>query len=162
MNAVVVAVVALAMAIGLVGTVLPFMPGTSLIWAASLGYGVLEGFGAPGLVAFAVISLLLGASAVLKVLLAHRRGVAGGAPTRSLLIGALAGVAGFFVIPVVGLPLGAVAGVAAAEYARTRQWPVAWRSTKGVIVGIGLGTALEFVAGMLMILCWVAWVLAQR
>jgi uncharacterized protein YqgC (DUF456 family) len=154
--------IALAMAIGLAGTIVPFVPGTSLIWAAALVYGLLAGFTRAGWIAFSAITVLLVAGTVVKVVLPHRRGKAGGAPTRSLLIGAAAGIAGFFVIPVVGLALGAVAGVLVAEYARTRAWPSAWRSTKGVIVGIGLGALAELGVGMGMVLCWVAWVLAER
>jgi hypothetical protein len=55
-----------------------------------------------------------------------------------------------------------VGGVLAAEYARTRDRTIAWRSTKGVILGIGIGAALEFVAGVTMILVWVAWVLTGQ
>jgi uncharacterized protein YqgC (DUF456 family) len=153
---------ALVMAVGLAGTILPFVPGTSLIWAAALVYGLLAGFSRAGWMAFSAISVLLVAGVALKVVLPQRRGRAGGAPTRTLAIGAAAGIAGFFLIPVVGLVLGAVAGVLVAEYARTHAWQSAWRSTRGVIVGIGLGALAELGVGILMVLCWVVWVLAQR
>jgi uncharacterized protein len=161
MNGLVLAAVALVMAVGLIGTVLPLVPGTTLILAAALGYGLVEGFGPAGGVAVAAMAFLLVCGVVLKYALPHRRGKASGAPTSTLIVGALAGIVAFFVVPVVGLPLGAVSGVLIAEYARTQQWPVAWRSTRAVIVGIGLGTALEFGAGLLMIGCWVAWVFVQ-
>lgn len=157
-----IAAIALVMAVGLAGTVLPFMPGTSLIWAGALVYGLLTEFSRAGWIAFSAISILFVSGVALKLALPHRRGRAGGAPTRSLIVGAAAGIIGFFVIPVVGLVLGAVAGVLVAEYARTHVWQSAWRSTRGVIVGIGLGALAELGVGILMVLCWVAWVLAQR
>ena len=157
-----VAAVALVMAIGLAGTIVPFVPGTSMIWAAALVYGLVAGFAPAGWIAFSAITVLLVTGTALKIVLPHRRGKAGGAPTRTLVIGALSGIVGFFVIPVVGLPLGAVAGVLVAEYTRTRSWPRAWRSTKGVIVGIGLAALAELGVGIGMVLCWAAWVVVER
>ena len=152
------ALCALIMAIGLIGTLLPVLPGLLLIWATALVYGLIDGFGVVGGIAFGVITLLLAIAYVLQIVLPHRRGRASGAPTSTLVVGALAAVAGFFLIPVVGLVVGAVVGVLAAEYARTRRWEAAWRSTKGVAVGIGLGMALELAAGVAMVLAWGAWV----
>jgi uncharacterized protein YqgC (DUF456 family) len=153
-----VAATAVAMAVGLVGVVVPLLPGLSLIWAAALAYGLLTGFGATGWVAFTLITLL-GAGAVgLKFILPQRRGRASGAPTSTLLVGAAAGVAGFFLVPVVGLILGAILGVFGAEWLRTGERAAAWRSTAGVVVGIGLATALELGAAVAMIFVWAAWV----
>jgi len=46
-----------------------------------------------------------------------------------------------------------------AEYGRTSDWPTARRSTKAVVIGFGLGALAELSAGMLMVACWVVWVL---
>ena len=151
--------VALVMAIGLVGTLLPFVPGLPLIWAAAVGFGVSEGFGTAGWIAMILITLFMAVGIVAKVVLPQRRATAAGAPKTTLTFAALAAVVGFFVIPVVGLPLGAVAGVLVAEYRRTNDWSAAWRSTKQVVVGFGLGTLVEMGAGVAMIFCWVVWAL---
>ena len=161
MNYLVVAAVAAAMAVGLIGILLPVVPGTSLILGAGLVYGTMQGFGVAGRIAAALAAVLLAAGATAKYLLAQRSARARGAPTSSLAIGAAAGVVGFFILPVVGLPVGAAAGVLAAEFVRTRSWQAAGRSTTGVIAGIGLGTLVELAAGVAMVLCWAAWVAAQ-
>jgi len=152
---------ALVMAIGLIGTVFPAIPGLALIWVTAFVYGSLEGFGVIGWIAMGAITVLLGASLVAKVMVPKRRAEAGGAPTSTIAFGALIGLVGFFTVPVVGLPLGGVAGVLVAEYRRTREWSAAWRSTKAVIVGFGIGALLELGAGMAMILCWLVWALVQ-
>jgi uncharacterized protein YqgC (DUF456 family) len=157
-----IALCALAMALGLVGTLVPLLPGMALIWATALVFGLVDGFGSTGVAAFALITALAVAALVGKVLLPGRGARGGGAPMASLMIGALAGVVGFFVIPVLGMPIGAVLGVLVAEYRRTRRWELAWRSTRGVVVGIGLAAALEFGAGTLMVLAWAAWVVLAR
>lgn len=50
--------VAIAMAVGVAGTVVPLVPGLGLVVAAALVYGLVEGFGAVGVAAFVVIVLL--------------------------------------------------------------------------------------------------------
>lgn len=155
------AIAGLVMALGLVGVIVPFLPGLPLIWGAALGYGIAEGFGVAGWLAMALITALLGAGILAKIVLPKRRAEATGAPRSTITAGAVGGVVGFFVVPFVGLPLGAVAGVLLAEYRRTSDWQTAWRSTKQVAIGFGLGTLAEISAGVLMIACWVVWVFAS-
>ncbi|MGH2751101.1 MAG: DUF456 family protein [Actinomycetota bacterium] len=155
----VVVLVALAMAVGLVGTLLPLLPGLPIIWAAALAYGLIEGFERVGAVAFAAITVLSVAGMVAGFVLPHRRVAAKGAPASTVAAGVMLGIIGFFVIPVIGLPLGAVAGVVLAERARTADWATAWSTTKDLLVGFGIGVLVEFTAGVVMVGCWLAWVL---
>ena len=152
-------IVGLVMAAGLVGIVLPFIPGLPLIWGAALVYGLVEGFGTTGTVAMIVITLFLIGGVTAKIVVPQRRAAAGGAPNSTLAAGAVLGIVGFFTIPIVGLPLGAALGVLLAEYGRTGNWPAARRSTKEVIVGFGIGALLEMGAGIVMVGAWVVWVL---
>lgn len=159
-GALTIAAVAVVMGIGLLGTLLPVLPGLPLIWAAAFGYGVAEGFGTAGLTAMAAITVIGVLGVAAGVALPARRAAVGGAPRSTLVAGAMAGLVGFFVIPVIGLVLGAVAGVLVAEYNRTGEWARAWVSTKNVVVGFGFGVLAEVAAGSAMIAAWVAWVLA--
>jgi uncharacterized protein len=161
MDAGVVVLVGLAMAVGLIGTLLPLLPGLPIIWAAALVYGLVDGFGRGGAAAFGLITLLAAAGIVAGFVLPHRRVAAKGAPASTVAAGVALGIVGFFVIPVVGLIVGAVAGVLLAERARTRDWAAAWATTKDLMVGFGIGVAVEFAAGLAMILTWVAWVLLR-
>jgi uncharacterized protein YqgC (DUF456 family) len=159
MDLAVVALIALAMAVGLIGTLLPLLPGLPIIWAAALVFGLAEGFDRTGAVAFTLITLVGVAGVSAGLILPHRRVAARGAPASTVAAGVVLGIVGFFAIPVVGLVLGAVGGVLLAERARTGDWDVAWTTTKDLLVGFGIGVAVEFAAGLAMILCWVAWVL---
>lgn len=151
--------IALVMAGGLIGVLVPFVPGLPVIWGAALFYGWVEGFGTVGWVAMVLITGLLVAGSVAKLVIPQRAASAGGALRSSILVAAVAGLVGFFVIPVVGLPLGAVAALYAMEYRRTGDGARAWRSTKAAIVGFGIGVLVELGAGMLMIASWAGWVL---
>jgi uncharacterized protein YqgC (DUF456 family) len=147
-----------AMLVGLFGTLLPLVPGLPLIWAAALVYGWNDGWDETAWISITLITLLMAGGIAAKIVLPQRRISQSGAPRSTLLAGALAGLVGFFVIPVVGLPLGAVAGVLVAEYRRTDDWSKAWVSTKGAIVGFGVGALVEVGAGLAMIVSWVVWV----
>lgn len=151
--------IALAMVAGLIGTALPLIPGLPVVWAAALLYGLAAGFGATGTVAFTIISLLAIAGIVAGLVLPHRRVAAGGAPRSTVLAGVLGAIVGFFVIPVIGLLIGGVTGIMLAEYRRTSDRGAAWKSTKDMVVGFGIGILAELAAGVAMVLVWAGWVL---
>lgn len=153
-----IALVGAVMGIGLIGTVVPVMPGLAVVWIAGLVYGLIAGFGTVGTVAFAVMTLLALAGTVATYALPHRGGTARGAPTSSMLAGVVGAIVGVVVIPVLGLPIGAVAGVWLAETARLGDARAAWQVTVGVLLGFGLGMIVEFSLGVVMIGCWVGWV----
>jgi uncharacterized protein YqgC (DUF456 family) len=152
-------IVALAMVVGVIGTVLPFLPGLPIVWAAALFYGIVAGFGAVGWISFAIITALAVLGMVAGFALPHRRVKEGGAPFPTIVAGVIGGVIGFFAVPVIGLPLGAVVGVLLAERMRSSDWSVAWASTKNLIVGFGLGALAQLGCGLAMAITWVAWVL---
>jgi uncharacterized protein YqgC (DUF456 family) len=153
--------IALAMVVGLVGTALPLIPGLPIVWLAALVYGLGEGFGTSGTIAFAIITLLAVGGIVGGIVLPHRHVAAKGAERSSVLAGAIGAIVGFFVIPVIGLIIGAVVGIYAMEYRRTGDGGAAWSTTKTLLVGFGLGVLLELSAGILMVAVWVGWVLAD-
>src|SRR5262245_52132891 len=156
---VVVALVALAMAVGVVGTVLPLVPGLVLVWAAALAYGLIEGFGTAGTVAFALVTVFAVAGVVAGWVVPARVAGAAGAARTSILLGVVAAIVGFFVIPIVGLPVGGVAGVYAGELQRTRDGAAAWRATRATLAGFGLAALVQFALALGMTVTWVFWVL---
>jgi uncharacterized protein YqgC (DUF456 family) len=154
----IVLLVGLAMAVGIVGTVVPLLPGLLLVWAAGLAYGVVEGFGTTGVAAFTLMTAIAVAGAAAGWLLPQRAAARAGAARSSMLVATVGAVVGFFVIPVVGLPVGAVAGLYVAELRRTDDPELAWRATRATLVSFGLATVIQFLAGLAMALVWVAWV----
>src|SRR5947207_2230643 len=116
-----IAVVAAAMAVGIVGTVVPVVPGLALAWAAALVYGLGTGFGAVGAVAFTVITVVAIAGVLAGWVVPRHAAARAGAARASMSIGAALAVVGFFVLPVVGVVLGGVLGVFVGEVLRTRD-----------------------------------------
>lgn len=144
--------VGLAMLVGLAGTVLPLLPGLPVIWGAGLVW-TLSSSGAARWVVLAVLTLLLVAGTVAHYAL-PARSLGGRAPRSTLLYGLAGALVGMVVIPVVGFPVGGVAGVFLAESRRTRSAREAWGSTRRVLVAFGIGMLVEVGAGVLMVATW--------
>jgi uncharacterized protein len=156
----VVLIVAVVMALGAAGTIVPLLPGLSLIWAAALAYGISQGFGAVGVAAFATMSALAMGATVAGYVVPQRRASRSGASTSSVWLGVAGAAVGFFVVPVVGLALGGVLGIYVGEHLRTRDAGEAWQATWATLVGFGVAALVQFVTALAMIVVWVAWVVA--
>lgn len=151
--------VAVTMAVGLVGTLLPFLPGLVLILGAAIAYGVLQGFGAVGAVAMFVIVGFFIVGSVVSLLLARRSAARSGVPRMSLLAAVAGGIVGMIVIPVFGFVPGAIIGMLLAERARLRDWAAAWRVTFAAVKGYAFGMLVEAVCGGAMFATWALWAL---
>ncbi|MGJ0118144.1 DUF456 domain-containing protein [Williamsia sp. MIQD14] len=143
-------IVALVIAIGLVGTVIPMLPGPSLVGLAIVVWAAFEG-GWAWAVAGVAVALIV-AAAVLKYLVAGSSMKKSGISNRTIMIGGLVGIVGFFVIPVIGLPIGFLAGAFAAEWAPARSVTAGRRgaiaAARAAVVAIGIElTASLFAAG---------------
>jgi uncharacterized protein len=156
----VVALVAVAMAVGAVGTVVPLVPGLALVWGAALVYGLVEGFGTTGAAAFAVVTALALAGMLAGWVVPARVAGAAGAARSSILLGAVAALVGFFALPIVGLVVGGVAGVYVGEWQRTGSGAAAWRTTRATLKGFGLAALVQLAIALAMAATWVVWVLA--
>jgi uncharacterized protein len=147
--------VGLACLVGIVGTVLPLLPGDLLIGAAVLVWAVVE-HSAVSWVAAGVAVTILVVGHVVTLLVPTRRMSAAGIPWSTLAVGGLLGIVGFFAVPVVGLPLGFVLGVYLAEWVRDRDHARAWSSTVEAMKGTGLAILIGFAAAVLATTVWFA------
>jgi uncharacterized protein YqgC (DUF456 family) len=144
--------VGLALFVAVVGVVVPLLPGTLLAGAAIWVWALAERTGLAWTVAI-VVTLILVASQVIKYLVPGRRMSREGVPGRTLLAGGVLGVIGFFVVPLVGLPLGFVLGIYAAQRLE-HEHAEAWRSTKAALRAVGLSILIEMAAVLLSGALW--------
>lgn len=145
-------VVGLLILVGLLGIVLPILPGVLLIAVAVIGWAAVVGGVEAWSYAVAAV-IVLAAGTALKYAVPGRRLRTDGIPNRTLLVGGLLGVIGFFVVPVVGLLIGFVLGVYLAEAHRLGT-PAAWPSTKAAVKAVGLSVLIELAAGMAAAIVW--------
>jgi len=156
------------MLVGLVGVILPVLPGLVLIWLAALGYGLVEGFANMTLWTFAGITLMTAAGVSADIWLTQLGARLGGAKLKSQLAGLAGGAAGalvflFFggITAGLGAILGSIAGVLGAEYLRARNWEDALRAGGGWLLGWLASTVLQLILGVLIIALFVWQVLAR-
>jgi uncharacterized protein len=148
-----VVVCGLLIVVGLFGIVVPVLPGTILV-ALGIAIWATED-GSPGAwvtLAIAVTCLVVGA--VVKYAVPGRR-LKATVPTRTLVVGGLAAVVGFFVIPVIGVLVGFPVGVYAAERARVGA-EGAWPSTKAALGAVAASILIELAAAVVATGVWVA------
>ncbi|WP_148574360.1 DUF456 domain-containing protein [Nocardioides caldifontis] len=143
---------ALTIAVGLVGIVVPLLPGTLLIGAAALGWAWYVGGGTAWGFALAAVAVLV-VGTVVKYAVPGRNLKASGIPNRTLLAGGVLGVVGFFVVPVVGLVLGFVVGIYLSELQRLGSH-AAWPATLTALKAVGLSLLIELAAGMCAAVLW--------
>jgi uncharacterized protein YqgC (DUF456 family) len=146
--------IGLVMLVGLVGVVVPVLPGTALVLAAGIAWAVLVVDGGAGRwVVVGVMAAWFVTGMVLKYVLPGRR-LSGELPRSTQLAIALGAAVGFVVLPPLGLLLGAVVGTYAAEARRVGPGAPARESTVRVLKAVGLGVLAELVAAVLMVSTW--------
>jgi uncharacterized protein YqgC (DUF456 family) len=149
------ALIGLAVVIGVVGTLVPILPGALLVAAAIAVWAFLTATTTSWAVALGALAIIA-AGQLLKYLIPGRQLKASGVPTWVMLAGGAGAVVGFFVVPVIGLILGFVAGVFVAEAARLRTLQDAWPSTKQAMKSAGWSVLIEFSSTLLAAVVWVS------
>lgn len=146
-------VVGVAILVGLIGVVVPVLPGSLLVIVAIGGWAYATATASAWTV-FAIAAALIVVAGVVKYAWPGKRLVDAGVPRSSLLAGGLVGIVGFFVIPVVGLPIGFIGGTYAAEYAQQRAHRPAWRATVEATKAAGLSMLIELAGALLAAGLW--------
>lgn len=144
--------VGLAILVGLVGIVLPVLPGSLIIAVAVLVWAVDTGGWAWGVLALVLALLAAGWSA--SYLVPGRRVAGSGVPRSSFVVAGLAGLVGFFVLPVVGLLVFFPGGLYLMEYRRLGDRAAAWESAWLAVRMTALGMLIELGLALVAATTW--------
>jgi uncharacterized protein YqgC (DUF456 family) len=149
------------MLIGLVGVFLPILPEMFLIWLASLGYGLLVGWGQSGPWAFGVITVLgvLGTASEIWVTGAGAK--MGGGSLWSALAGLALGAIGLMIFPPFGALVGLLLGAFLVELYRQRGARKALKAMFGIGLGYGASFVIKLILALIMIATWLVWVVVR-
>jgi len=145
--------VGLAILVGLVGVVVPVLPGLIRVLAA-IAVWTLERQDALAWTVLGLAAAFFAAGQVAKYLVPGRRLKEAGVPGRTMFAGVFLGIVGFFVVPVVGLPLGFVLGIFLAERMRLGSSALARPSTTHALRAAGWSVLIELATGLLMAGTW--------
>lgn len=151
-------VVAALMILGVIGAVLPFLPGTPLIVAGALIYAIATDFspvGAGRLSILVVLGLAGWAAAHVAGVLGARR--AGGG--RWAVVGAFVGAVIGLAFAPLGLLLGPIAGAIAGEILSGRDPAGSVRTGIGTALGVVIGAVVHvaFAVAMVTLFAWWVW-----
>lgn len=146
--------VGLAILVGLIGIVVPVLPGSILIGAAILVWAFLTG-GPVAWTIFGIVVAFLVVAEVLQYLVAGRHMKRSEVPTSTIVIGGIAGVIGFFVVPVVGLFLFFAAAVFLVELARRGDRATAWRATVAALQASAMTIGIQLLGALAAATTWI-------
>lgn len=146
---------AIAMLVGVAGTVLPVIPGTILIFVAALVYALIEGFQAIGWPTLLVMGVLTALATTADIWASSIGAKMGGASMWSVVIGLIASLVGFVVFNLFGAILGAVLGVLITEAVRVGDWRQALKAGSGWAIGWVLSTIFQLVTALIMVAIFV-------
>jgi len=150
-------IVAVLMLAGLVGAVLPLLPGTPLVFAGALVYAIATGFAPVGAGRLVLLALLAiagwGLEHVAGALGARR---AGG--SRAAVVGALLGAVVGLAFAPLGLLLGPLAGAILGELVSGRDPAGSIRTGIGTALGVLGGVVAHFAFALTMVALFVWWV----
>ena len=147
------------MAVGLVGTVVPALPGIVLVFAGALLYAVATGFAVVGVGHLVVFGALTAVAMALDVL-ANLVGARAFGASRWGVIGAAVGLVVGLLGGPVGLLLGPLVGAVALEALSGRPLRRPLRSGVGALLGYVLGTAAELALALVIVISFLRMTLA--
>jgi uncharacterized protein YqgC (DUF456 family) len=142
--------------LGLIGTIVPMIPGSLLIWVAVLIYVLVNGMASVGWLAFLIISLiaLVAGTADLWMPLLGAKTV--GASMRAMVYGTIGAIVGTFFAPLLGTLIGYAGGILLGEYQTRGDWQEALKASLGGLAGWGLATAVQLGGGILILIIFAA------
>ncbi len=145
-------ILALAMmAVGLVGAVVPMIPGPPFVWLGAFYYAWRTGYDEVGvftLVLLGALAIAGGTSDWWLSYLGARRAGASGWSTLASFVG---GIIGLLLLSLPGMLIGSLAAVVLVEYSRHRDWRRVLRASGGYLAGWLLSTVVEVAVCVVMI-----------
>ena len=152
---------ALLIIVGMVGIVVPVLPGLLLVLVAVLLWALDTGT-TVGWWVFGLSAVLFAVGMALQYAVPGRRMRAAGVRRSTLVLAVLLGIVGFFVVPVVGAAVGFVLGIYLVELGHSRDRVGAWASTRAALKAVFLSMGIELLTAIAIATTWVAGVLVSR
>ena len=152
-------VAGLLMMVGLVGIVVPVLPGLLLTVGATAVWAMAHPSPAAWVVFWIALALYV-VGVVTQYLLPGRRMRRDGVGTLTMAAAVVLGIVGFFVVPVVGAILGFVFGIFLAELARRKDRVAAWAATRVALRAVLHSMGIELAAGLAILLTWIVGLVA--
>ncbi len=144
--------IGLLIVLGLFGVVVPVLPGLALVVGVVFLWAFVEGTGLAWGVA--ALSLVIGGvGTFIKYSIPKRKLNASGIRNSTLILATAVAIAGLFVIPVIGAPVGFVLTIYLVERSHGDH-EHAWQRTKQSLKAVAASIGIELAAGLLIAAIW--------
>lgn len=144
---------ALIMLVGLLGIVIPVLPGLFFVWLGVFLWSINE-TSVLGWVVLLGATVLAGLGLLLQFAIPGQRMRRAGVRTTTLVFAVIVAVILGIVIPVVGAFVGFPLGIYVLQRLRQHDHRRAWESTVHALKAVGLNILIELATALLIILTW--------
>jgi uncharacterized protein YqgC (DUF456 family) len=151
MDILIISLVFLLMAIGLAGTIIPFVPGSPFIFAGALLYAWHTNFNSISWGTLLILLLLVVASQILEYLASLLGAKHYGAGKWGIIGAFIGGLAGLFLGGIVGIIIGPFLGAVIFERLGGREMKDSLKIGFGTLVGFIGGAVGKFILGLIMV-----------
>ena len=145
----------IAMIIGLIGTVVPILPGPLLIFLSVAGYAWATGWQEPTVLVTIGLLLLSAASGSAEFWLPYFGASKASGTRRAAIYGFIGGVIGMFLGFIIGSIIGYAAGVLLGTYQVHHDWDKAIKASLTGVAGRGAAMLVQLGGGILVIFLFV-------
>lgn len=155
------------MIIGIIGSLIPVIPGTLIVWATVILYALAEranGYESLDPITLIVISIIALVTGLSDIWLPFLGAKSTGQSKRSIILGFAGGIIGTFLIPIpiVGMLIGYVIGLFLGEYHKVRDANEAVRAGVKGLTNWGAATLIQTGGSLLMFIIFVWQVLSYQ
>lgn len=139
------------MLLGMIGIIVPILPGIFLIWLGVALYVWQTGFEVISVGMFLLMSVLVLFAGTSDLWLPYFGAKKSGAAKRSYLLSTVGALVGSFLLPIIGTIIGFVLGLFVGEYWKHQNADTAVSVSWGGLKGWGIATMIQLVAGVWVI-----------
>lgn len=145
----------LIMGIGFIGTFLPAIPGTGLIFVTALVYGIITKFSDITVSVIIILGILTAISMFLQYTASIITTKKVGASKYGLIGAIVGGIVGFMSLNIIGLLLGQFAGAVLGELLRKTEFKKSFKVGLATFIGYILGVVAESTIAITMIVIFI-------
>jgi uncharacterized protein len=143
------------MLIGVIGIVVPILPGMLLVWLSLLGFAWYTDFTIIPIWAFLILTVVALVTGLSNIWLPYLGAKKTGASKRSIALGFIGGIIGTFVVPLIGTVIGYALGIIVGELLKHRDLKIALKASLGGVAGWGISTIIELSGALTIVLIFV-------
>ncbi len=147
---------AIIMGLGLIGTVVPLLPGPPLVWIGALYYAWRTNWTEVGWPMLILLLALAIVGSTANTWMSYFGARKSGASVWASLISIAGGIVGMLVFSLPGAIIGSIGAIALVEYSIHHDWNKVLHAGKGYMVGYLLSMVIEVVVCLVMIGLFVA------